>query len=65
MPVSKKQLAWAHTPSGQKALGSKTVENWDQEVKGHYNELPEKASPETSAKLEKQYSQPTGKRFKA
>jgi len=40
MTVSKAQLRWAHTPSGQKALGSKGVKEFEKSAKGRV--LPEK-----------------------
>lgn len=43
MPLSKKQLRWAHTASGKKELGQATVDRWDKEAKG--KDLPEKATP--------------------
>ena len=43
VPLSKKQLRWAHTASGTKALGTEKVKEWDQEAKG--KNLPEKATP--------------------
>ena len=43
MPLSKKQLRWANSPSGVKALGKEKVKEWDQEAKG--KNLPEKATP--------------------
>lgn len=42
MPLSKKQLRWAHTAAGTKALGKAKVDEWDSESKGR--NLPEKAS---------------------
>ncbi len=41
MPLSKKQLRWAHTAAGVKALGKAKVAEWDSEAKGR--DLPEKA----------------------
>ena len=41
MPLSKKQLRWAHTAAGIKALGKAKVSEWDAEAKGR--DLPEKA----------------------
>jgi hypothetical protein len=64
MPVSRAQQRWAHTPSGEKALGAAKVAEWDKESKG--KDLPERATPESSRRLEAQYQkQPTGKPFKA
>jgi hypothetical protein len=40
-PVSKAQLRWAHTPTGEKALGSARVAEWDKESKGV--SLPERS----------------------
>ena len=37
---SKAQERWAHSPSGQKALGKKGVKEWDQATKG--KQLPER-----------------------
>jgi hypothetical protein len=38
-----KQEKWAHSPSGQKALGASGVKEWDQASKGL--KLPEKIGP--------------------
>lgn len=41
---SKKQNAWAHTPSGTKALGGKKkVKEWESAT--DYSHLPEKVKP--------------------
>ena len=37
---SKAQERWAHTPTGQKALGAAGVAEWDKKSKG--KKLPEK-----------------------
>jgi len=43
MPAnSKAQLRWVNSPSGQKALGSKGVKEWNNASKGL--KLPEKVS---------------------
>ena len=34
MPTSQRQLRWAHTAAGTKALGPARVALWDQEAKG-------------------------------
>lgn len=34
MPLSKRQLRWANTPSGHAALGDARVAEWDRESKG-------------------------------
>ncbi len=52
MPVSKKQLRWAHTDAGKKALGPSRVKKWDKESKG--KKLPETSNGMGSA-LEKLY----------
>ena len=44
MPISKAQLRWAHTPTGEKALGSSRVKQWDEEAKGV--DLPERSAGE-------------------
>lgn len=41
MPFSKAQLRWAHTPTGEKALGASGVARWDAEAKGA--DLPERS----------------------
>lgn len=38
---SEQQRKWAHSPSGQKALGKKGVEEWDRASKGL--KLPKRA----------------------
>ena len=53
MPVSKKQLRWAHTAEGTKALGAKRVKTWDKEAKGR--DLPETSKGGMGAALEKLY----------
>lgn len=40
---SKKQEAWAHTESGEKALGKEGVKEWDSASKGM--KLPERVKP--------------------
>jgi hypothetical protein len=50
-PFSKKQVAWAHTPAGEKALGSATVNKWDKEVKG--KKLPERSKGAHESDLKK------------
>lgn len=42
MPVSLKQLRWAHTANGKKALGSNRISEWDAEAKG--KSLPERSN---------------------
>jgi hypothetical protein len=51
MPFSKRQVAWAHTPAGEKALGAKTVAKWDAEVKGV--KLPERSRGAKESDLKK------------
>jgi hypothetical protein len=50
-PFSKKQVAWAHTPAGEKALGAATVNKWDKEVKG--KKLPERSKGAHESDLKK------------
>jgi hypothetical protein len=40
-PFSKKQVAWANSPTGKKALGADTVKQWNKEIKG--KKLPERS----------------------
>lgn len=51
MPVSVKQLAWAHTAEGRAQLGDAKLHQWEQEAKGV--KLPERsAGPAASKKVE-------------
>lgn len=45
---SKKQMRWAHTKSGKKALGAAGVKEWDKASKG--KKLPETAKKKKGAK---------------
>ena len=59
MPISKAQLRWAHTPTGEKALGSSRVKQWDQEAKGV--DLPERsAGGEVAKNLEREMQRKKG-----
>jgi hypothetical protein len=49
MPVSKRQLRWANSPSGHAALGDSRVKQWDSEAKGV--SLPERSSGPESSKI--------------
>lgn len=51
MPFSKRQLRWAHTPSGEAALGSAKVSQWDAEAKG--KDLPETSKGEHESDITK------------
>lgn len=46
---SKSQQAWGHSPSGQKALGSKKVAEYDKATPS-FKKLPEKAKPKSGKK---------------
>lgn len=60
MPFSRRQLRWAHTPSGRAALGDSKVAQWDAEVKGV--DLPETSSGATEAGLQKRLHPVKGNR---
>ena len=51
MPFSRKQLAWAHTATGEKDLGPAKVSEWDAEAKG--KDLPERSEGEHESDLMK------------
>ena len=54
MPVSRAQQRWAHSPSGEAALGPEKVHEWDEESKGM--NLPERStSVKRSRKIENVY----------